>query len=1523
MKSFFTLSALVVALFTTAQSTNSNWKVTPVEQKVFIENKGQFDNLNDLPGTDILFGTESISNQILFTRNGLTYRLEERVGPTQAQREEREEEMEREIASGKKITHKEKEEREGKLIIRKDFVHMQWIGANPNAQVVALNTINSYFNYGIGNKSIGHLNGYKKILYKNLYPNIDVEYVLHPQGGIEYSFILYPGADPSKIKMGYSGTKNIGTDKKGSLLYPTIFGNIIEHAPSTFYADSKTPIGSKFVVSGNTVKFQVSNYDHTQKVIIDPWVQTPSFATQWDCIWECEKDASGNVYAIGGVMPMQLLKYDAAGTLQWTYSTPYDTSNSWLGTLATDNIGNSYVTRGSISGIQKIDNTGTLVWNNNGGGGSLGNSDEYWSISFNCDQTKLVVGGTTGAFAFPPVLQACIFDINTNNGNIITSKNVAIGSTFSFPPNVQEVRAITACGNGKYYFLTHDTIGYLHQNLSFCGGTGSFYKNTNSYDLGYKNENFRVNNTGIAAIKYYGGFVFTHRGDRLDKRDFATGSILASVAIPGGSFLTGLVNQVGNSGIDIDDCGNIYVGAQNQVVKFNQSLTQLATYATSFNVYDVQVSNGGNIIAAGSTGNSGSGARQGYVQSIAASACGILPITCCDASVCSAGPFCTTDAPVSLTQSTSGGIWSGPGVNTSTGLFTPSAAGQGTHYIRYTLGCGSDSIPITVNLCAALSACLESNSSITVSNGTGPYTWYHQVQQQNCSACLVGCAFPPGCATTVNTWQSFATGTNATPPDYPVKVIDNSGNELTINTSGSLSPCSASCSLTASATPTATTCGNNNGSATVSTTGGTPTAYSWSSGGSNASITNVAAGTYTVTVTAGACSATASAVVAPSIAISASTTKTDATCNNAGSATVNVTGGTATSYLWSNSGTSATISNLSAGTYTVTVTAGNCTATASAFVALTSGISASASSTNAGCTSTGTATAVVTGGTATAYLWSSGATTATASNLAAGNYTVTVTVGTCTATATTTVGSTSGITLSSSTTQSTCGSNNGSATVTLTSGSATAYNWSNGANTATANNLAAGTYTVTVTGNGGCSATASAQVTTTGAPVIATTTTNATCGANNGSATVNITSGTATAYNWSSGATTATAPNLGAGTYTVTVTGAGNCTVTASATVSATGAPTITTSTTNAGCIGNTGSATVTVISGTATNYSWSSGATTATASNLAAGTYTVTVTGTGICTVTASATVNAASGVAITASSTNTSCGNNNGTATISITAGNATNYSWSNGGSTSSLTGLAAGNYSVTVSDAGGCTATASVTIGGSGGTNVTITSPNTTICSSDSAQVCAPSGYVSYLWNTGATTTCITTRLAGNYYVTVTDNGNCTATSNHLAINVLPQPPVSISVSGDSLLAYNAVSYQWYLNGQAIPGATNPLLIANQPGSYTVKITGANGCTATSLPVVISVTDVPNVEKDAFSIYPNPNATGNWNLSVSKQWLGGICEIFDAQGRLVSRNEIQNQLSEINISVASGVYVLHLSNNNKNASYKLIKL
>src|SRR5690606_26061728 len=192
-------------------------------------------------------------------------------------------------------------------------------------------------------------------------------------------------------------------------------------------------------------------------------------------------------------------------------------------------------------------------------------------------------------------------------------------------------------------------------------------------------------------------------------------------------------------------------------------------------------------------------------------------------------------------------------------------------------------------------------------------------------------------------------------------------------------------------------------------------------------------------------------------------------------------------------------------------------------------------------------------------------------------------------------------------------------------------------------------------------------------------------------------------YVWNSGATTEDRTGLTAGSYSVTITDANGCTATINNIVVT--QPTVVNATagaqTNVSCNGGTnGSATVTVTGGTgAYTYSWApSGGTAATATGLAAGTYTVTVTDANGCTDTQSFTITQSAALTAALTTTNVSCpGAADGTASAAVTGGTgAYTYSWApSGGTAATATGLTAGIYAVTVTDANGCTVTQSVTV------------------------------------------------------------------------------------------------------------------------------------------------------------------------------------------------------------------------------------
>ena len=339
--------------------------------------------------------------------------------------------------------------------------------------------------------------------------------------------------------------------------------------------------------------------------------------------------------------------------------------------------------------------------------------------------------------------------------------------------------------------------------------------------------------------------------------------------------------------------------------------------------------------------------------------------------------------------------------------------------------------------------------------------------------------------------------------------------------------------------------------------------------------------------------------------------------------------------------------------------------------------------------------------------------------------------------------------------------------------------------------------------------------------------------------------------------------------------------------------------------------------------YLWSDNTTAQTLAVNAAGMYTVTVTN-GSCS--ASDAVNVYTlDLTVTTAVVNTTCGLSNGQASVKPDNGTSPfTYVWSNTATNDTIYNISGGTYTVTVNDAAGCSAIGSAVVNTSGsGTLINITATQTQICATDSANICAPANYSSYLWNNGATSVCIHPSQAGNYYVTVTDNANCTSTSNHVAVSVFPAPSVSVSVNGDTLSAFNATAYQWYLNGNEITGATDSTYIATQSGSYTVQVADANGCTALSnqLQVVTGITDLLN--DVAIDVYPNPNAAGSWQLSVSNSLVGKEMEVTDVTGKTVWKSEIRNQKSEIQVSIASGVYLLKINSGKNTYLKKLIKM
>lgn len=660
------------------------------------------------------------------------------------------------------------------------------------------------------------------------------------------------------------------------------------------------------------------------------------------------------------------------------------------------------------------------------------------------------------------------------------------------------------------------------------------------------------------------------------------------------------------------------------------------------------------------------------------------------------------------------------------------------------------------------------------------------------------------------------------------------------------------------------------GTITVTATGGTGTlVYDWSNSDSGSFIDSLAAGPYTLTVTdANGCSATASYVVdaAPNTVAFDAPVIVDVTCNggNNGSITASATGGTGTiTYTWNTvpQQTGATASGLSAGSYSVTIAdAVGCSASTTYTVNESTLITIdNVVITPASCTTGGTVTVIASGGTGTLSItWSNGDTGNLADSLAGGSVTVTVTdANSCSITATYTVPAPNTISFGNSiVTDITCnGLTDGSIHVVVVGGtSPIVFTWNPQVSTdSIATGLSAGSYSVTVSDAGGCSASTTFTIDEPTPLVLGTATVvDATCSVG-GSITVPASGGTGNpTYNWTgpSGSLSGNPiTGLAGGTYTLTVTDANLCSVTASYTVAGAagaitfGTPTLTQPTCNGG---TNGSITVTTSGGTGTiGYVWGgSSNVTATLSPIGAGTYTVTASDPNGCSTTASYTLGQPTAITLGQPDiTPVTCSAlgsigvfpNGGTGTLTL--------NWSNGDSGTFADSLSAGPVTVTVTDASGCSVTASYTITTGAGT-IAFGTPiiNNVSCNgandgSISVNASGGTGTITFTWGTNPTQVgaTITGLSPASYTVTASDQGGCTVSATY---TVTEPAALSVTVNATALLCFGDttgsatavvtggtgnITYHW--NDNQNTATVNDLEV----GIVLVTVTDANGCTA----------------------------------------------------------------------------------------------
>lgn len=908
--------------------------------------------------------------------------------------------------------------------------------------------------------------------------------------------------------------------------------------------------------------------------------------------------------------------------------------------------------------------------------------------------------------------------------------------------------------------------------------------------------------------------------------------------------------------------------------------------------------------------------------------------------------------------------WSGPAGFTSN-LPNPIANTAGNYIVTVTGGSGCTSTAIAVVIrdtvppgaSIAVSSNLNcNNSSVNLTaSSTTPATFLNHVWTR-----------PNGTMSSTGANPLLA----ATAPGAYTVLITNTENGCT-STANAAVVQSPAVTAAISAQTNVSCFGQQNGSATASGGGGNGTFnYQWNTGDNTPVNTGLTSGTYTVTITDGEqCSATATVTITQPPVLTANTTSTPQMANGQpdGTATATPAGGTPMyTYLWSNNATTANVNNLLPGTYTVTVTDANgCTAVSIATVnAYNCTINADVIAVDVQCfdANNGMATAVTTAGLAPfTYLWSTGDTTVSISGLQPGIYTVTVTDdANCPEAVAFTISEPTilrgNVTSTNMTGPST---GDGSASSNPTGGTAPyTFEWSTGETTATINNLAAGTYTLTVTDANGCTIVrmvavlpGNCGITTNfiATPVICN-------GQSNGSATIVLNGGSGPfSYLWSSGDTTATAPMLAAGTYTVSVVDANGCELFDEVTINQPPALSLQLdSVVNTTCA-NAPEGSATVIAGGGVNpvaIKWSNGQTGPTATNLIAGTYTVSITDANECKlslevmvaaidleppVIATDSVIAPLGVAgnITLSVQNLGLDVSDNCAISEVTFQPAS-YN---------CTQLGPHNVVVTAIDISGNITVDTIVVTVVDNLQPTLVCPPSVVrCFGDDVvQYSAPVATDNCLGN-GGMFDLISGFPSGSTYpegtttntYTYTDaDGNVGSCTFEVTIltelvleldTILPDKGgleiggVYISVSG-SLSPY---TFQWFNNGQPFPLMTEDLDSVGS-GSYTVIITDEVGCTTTGGPWVIDSLTKTNSPAWASGLLIMPNPTsGQLSVVFPNQMNEEVqLTVFDMTGRRVLQQtaDAPKQVDFDLSSVPQGMYTVLIRVNQQVLARKIV--
>ncbi len=634
MKKYISFLFLVWVVAFNAKASNINKPVAA--QYGFIQNKGQIIDQNNQLIPHVLYLYNGNGLRVQLRKGGFSYEVIHTVKTPKTTIDKEPSGKFASAADSFDISHE---------VHRVDI---NFKGGNKNAVLKPYEAASDYINYyttATPEEGITQVQHFQKVIYENVYPNIDIEFVLNDatnKGQFKYNFIVKPHANLADIQLELVGANRTSLNKAGNILIETAYGNIEENIPLSYVINkdnSHSTIKANFIaLNNNTYGINAEDYNHNQTLVIDP----TNWATYYggsnnDIGYGIATDTSGNILVTGytnsstaiatvgsyqttfggGNYDAFIVKFNSSGVRQW--ATYYGGSNSDEGRgIAVDANGNIIITgltsssnaiatigvyqqfRGGIVSdldafIAKFDSSGVRQWATYYGGS---NGDWGAGIATDADGNIILTGTTYSSNAIATVgvhqttfggtMDAFIAKFNTN-GIIQWATYYGGGSADRLAGVATDVIGNIIITGSTYSSNAIATTG-AHQTMH--GSIGSLWY----YDVFIAK--FNAN-----GIRQWGTFLGGSAGDN--------GNGIATDA-NGNIIITGETRS-SNAIATVDSHQTVFGGGSSSfnndafIAKFDSSgVRQWATYygGTGFDYgYGIAIDASGNIVITGKTGS--------------------------------------------------------------------------------------------------------------------------------------------------------------------------------------------------------------------------------------------------------------------------------------------------------------------------------------------------------------------------------------------------------------------------------------------------------------------------------------------------------------------------------------------------------------------------------------------------------------------------------------------------------------------------------------------------------------------------------------------------------------------------------------------------------------------------------------------------------------------------------------------------------------------------------------------------------